>query len=439
MLFKMAFRNVLRNKRRSILTAVGIIIAVMLIIYAQGFITGMVDSMIENTALIKSGHVRIVTPEYLRRQKLSPLEEAVYINPELEEMVDGTPEVQAFTYRIPFGVLLSKDENSKPAFGTAIDVEREKRFLDLSGEKYLVEGSYLQASDEAILIGQGLAEELGFSIGDSLVIITSTAYGSPSGMNLAVKGIVKLGHANLDDNAFYIPLAAAQQLLDLEGRAAEVLVLLDSRDNAEKIASQWQEEAGDAMGLKFIPWQQDDILGFLYVVFNVYWVIYAIILLIASATIINTMLMAVFERIKEIGILKAMGMRGNRILWLLTAEASMIGLFGAIIGAVLGVVLTIIAPEVNFSSLSGQDMGSIYFNPIIKLNLSVDAAIACFLFGWFIATFRTLPGTTGNQSSSCRSFAQDIERSYDETLINHYSRSSVPRHLDACDNRKRDS
>lgn len=390
MLFKMAFRNVLRNKRRSILTAVGIIIAVMLIIYAQALFTGMIGNMIENTARIKTGHLRIVTPEYQRREKLFPLEEAVYITPELEELIEATPEVQTYTYRIPFGVLLSKDENSKPAFATAIDVEREKGFLDLSTEKYLVQGSYLKASDEAILIGQGLAEELGFKVGDSLVIITSTAYGSPSGMNLTIKGIVQLGHANLDNNAFYIPLAAAQQLLDLEGRAAEVLVLLDTRDNSEKVASGWQEEAGDAMGLDFVPWQQDDLLGMMSVVFQVYWVIYAIMLLIASATIINTMLMAVFERIKEIGILKAMGMRGNRILWLLTAEASMIGLFGAVIGAVLGVILAVIFPTINFSSLSGQDLGSIYFNPIINLNLTPGVVLACFLFGWFVATFTAL-------------------------------------------------
>jgi len=390
MLLKMAFRNVLRNKRRSILTAVGIIIAVMLIIYAQGFITGMVDSMLENTARIKSGHVRVVTPEYLRREKLSPLEEAVYITPELQEMVAETPEVEAFTYRIPFGVLLSKDERSKPAFGTAIDVEREKGFLDLSAENYLVEGSYLDAADEAILIGKGLAEELGFKVGDSLVIITADAYGSPSGMNLTVKGIIELGHANLDDNAFYIPLAAAQQLLDLKGRAAEVLVLLDSRDNSEKVASRWQAEAGDAMGLKFVPWQQDAFLGVLTMATRIYWVIYAIILLIASATIINTMLMAVFERMKEIGILKAMGMRGNRILWLLTAEASMIGLFGAVIGAVLGIVLVLLAPEVNFSALSGMAIGSIYFNPIIPVSLTPGVVLACFLFGWFVATLTAL-------------------------------------------------
>ncbi|MBN2381060.1 ABC transporter permease [candidate division WOR-3 bacterium] len=390
MLFKMAFRNVLRNTRRSILTAIGIIIAVMLIIFAQGFFTGMIDNMIENTARIKSGHIRIVSPEYLRREKLFPLEEAVYITPELEDMVENTTEVQAFTYRIPFGVLLSKDENSKPAFGNAIDVDREKGFLDLSDEKYLIEGSYLEPSDEAILIGKGLAEELEFKVGDSLVIITSTAYGSPSGMNLTVKGIVQLGQANIDDNAFYIPLAAAQQLLDLDGRAAEVLVLLDSRDDAEKVASTWQSQAGDEMGLAFVPWQQDTILGMLKVVFQVYWVIYFIILLIASATIINTMLMAVFERIKEIGILKAMGMRGNRILWLLTAEASMIGLFGAAIGAVLGVILVLVVPEINFSSISGQDLGSIYFNPIIKLNLTAGAAIGCFLFGWFVATLTAL-------------------------------------------------
>jgi len=391
MLLKLAFRNVLRNKRRSILTAVGIIIAVMLIIYAQGFITGMIDNMIENTARIKSGHVRIVTPEYLRREKLSPLEESVFITPELEEMVETTPEVTAYTYRIPFGVLLSKGENSKPAFGTAIDVDKEKNFLNLSDDRYLVEGAYLAANDEAILIGKGLAEELGFSVGDSLVIITADAYGSPSGMNLTVKGIIELGHANLDDNAFYIPLAAAQQLLDLDGRAAEVLVLLDTKDNSEKVASAWQEEAGDAMGLKFVPWQQDPILGMLTMMTRVYWVIYAIILLIASATIINTMLMAVFERIKEIGILKAMGMRGNRILWLLTAEASMIGLFGALIGAALGIVLVLLAPEVNFSALSGQDMGStIYFNPVIPVSLTPGVVFACFLFGWFIATLAAL-------------------------------------------------
>ncbi len=390
MLFKMALRNVLRNKRRSILSAVGIIIAVMLIIYAQGFVRGMIEGLIENTARIKTGHVRIVTPEYLRREKLSPLEQALYVTPELKKMLEQTPEVTAFTYRIPFGVLLSKGERSKPAFGTAIDVKREKEFLNLSTEEHLIEGSYLEADDKAILIGRGLAEKLKFTIGDSLVIITSTAYGSPSGIKLTVKGILELGQSNLNDNAFYIPLAAAQELLDLNGRAVEILVLLDNREDSKKIATTLQEEAGNSMGLLFIPWQQDDILAMLRMVFNIYWVMYGIILLIASATIINTMLMAVFERIKEIGILKAMGMSNISIMLLLTTEASIIALFGALIGAGLGIVLAMLAPEINFSSLASQDMGAIYFNPIIPVNLSPTVVLACAAFGWFIATLTAL-------------------------------------------------
>lgn len=390
MLFKLAFRNVMRNKRRSMLTAIGVIIAVMLIVYAQGFVSGMVDNMIENTARIESGHVRIARPEYLRREKLNPLQEALYLTPELTKMISQTPEVTAYTPRIQFGVLLSKGENTKAAFGNAVDVRREKDFLDLSSNDYLIQGSYLESNDKAVLMGKGLARNMGYSVGDSLTIITSTAYGSPSGMNLMLKGIVETGQAGLDDNSFYLPLPAAQHILNLEGRASEILVLLESREQGEEVAAKWRKETGDEANLKFVPWQQDDLLGMMRVVFRIYWVIYFIILLVASATIINTMLMAVFERIKEIGILKAMGMRGRRILGMLTLEASMIGLFGAALGAVLGVVLTIIAPQVNFSSLSGQDLGSVYFDPLIKLNLSVGVAFGCFLFGWFVATLTAL-------------------------------------------------
>lgn len=390
MLLKLALRNVMRNRRRSILTALGVIIAVTLIIYSQGFITGMIDNVLENTARIKSGHVRIATPEYERRKNLSPLENSLSITPELEKTIEQNPHVKAFTYRIQFGVLLSNGDNSKPGFGTAIDVEREKSFLDLSSAKYLLEGSYLAPDDKAVLIGKGLAEDLGFKVGDSLVIITSTAYGSPTGMNLGVKGIVELGQANLDERVFYIPLAAAQQLLDLQAKAAEVLVLLDSKENAEKVAAAWQKEAGESMGIDFIPWQKDEVVGWMNMAFQVFWVIYFVILLIASATIINTMLMAVFERIKEIGILKAMGMRSSSILWLLTIEASMIGLFGSLIGAILGVVLYFAVPVLNFSSIAGQDLGTIYFNPLIRLHLTAGAAIGCFLFGWLVATLTAL-------------------------------------------------
>ncbi len=390
MLFNLALRNVMRNKRRSILTALGIIIAVALLIYSQGFISGMIGNMIENTARIKTGHIRIVTHEFERRKSLYPLGEALYITPELERMIENTPQVRAFTYRIPFGVLLSNGNISKPAFGNAIDVEREKGFLDLSTGKYLKEGSYLAPNDKGILIGKGLAEDLGFKVGDSLVVITSDAYGSPSGINLTVKGIIELGQPNLDEKVFYVPLAAAQELLGLQGRAAEALVLLDSRENADRVAAKWQKDAGETLGLDFIPWKNDDFLGMMSMVFKVFWVIYFVILLIASATIINTMLMAVFERIKEIGILKAMGMRSSSILWLLTVEASMIGFFGAVVGTVFGLLLALAAPVVNFSSLAGQDLGTIYFDPIIRLDLSAAAVVGCFLFGWFVATLTAL-------------------------------------------------
>ena len=349
-LFRMALRNLTRNTRRSFLSALSLVIALMMIVFAQGFIRGMLDQTEDNTARYKTGHVRIAAEEYLRQERLLPLSEAVTTGPSLDSVITRVPGVAARTDRIRFGVLLDHDDNNVPAMGLAADPEMERDVFRL--QNAIVDGDYLSGADDEIIMGTGLAEKLHIDVGDTLVLITQTAWGSPTGANLVVKGTVRTGAGQIDATHFFMTLAGAQDLLDMDGRVSEVVLMLNDRHRATSAAAALQQgldETGFA-DTKALAIDSDVMISFFGMAETIYFLIYLIILAVASTAIINTMMMVVFERTREIGMMKALGMTNRSVIGVLVLESAFIGLAGSVAGVIFGAALVL--------GLSGQESTS---------------------------------------------------------------------------------
>jgi putative ABC transport system permease protein len=242
------------------------------------------------------------------------------------------------------------------------------------------------------MLGIGLAERLDMTVGDTLTVITRTAYDSPTGMNLVIKGIFQTGIGGIDRSIFYIPLDVGQTLLDLESRATEIIILVKDPGKAVQVAQSIR--LGNDYSI--VPYQYNTILRYVNMAERIYAIFYLVVLLVACSAIANTMLMIVFERTKEIGMMKALGLNNLSIVSLLTIEAAIIGIVGSLLGSVGGTILSywLKYKGIDISLASSTSSADMPFGPIIYLAPTPFIVVSAFLLGLFVTiTVALLPIT----------------------------------------------
>ncbi|MDH5720004.1 MAG: FtsX-like permease family protein [Spirochaetia bacterium] len=331
MLFKFAFRNVLRNKKRSLLTFLSIFLGAIIVGLASGWINGMVAVYQNNFTKYQTGHIRITTEEFIKRQKFMPVDELISNHEKLISEIKKIEEIRDVRERVRFGILLGHKENTVSAFGIGINLNDNEYQL----KEKLIEGAVKKSG---IYIGSILAKKAGVKVGDELLIATKTSQGGLNGIKLKVEGIFKIAMM-YDKNSFFISLADAKKLLKIYNGTTEIFIYGKNIENSEIykqkisallppgiLAQTYREQLGDFMSL------MESMKG-------VYIIIEALILFLACFVVINTMMMAIFERLHEIGTLKSMGMTDRQLFLNFTLEGSIIGAAGGILGAIVGYAL----------------------------------------------------------------------------------------------------
>jgi putative ABC transport system permease protein len=200
----------------------------------------------------------------------------------------------------------------------------------------IISGSFLTADDSGgLLIGKPVADKLHLKTGDNVSLSVNTANGDVAEQTFSVRGIYSTNTNSFDGATIFLPLAKAQAITQTQNHASTVFVLLNDIADTEKVAN-----ALKVSNLKVLTWKDLNplILDFETLANSYIYILYLIILAIAASVIINTLIMSVYERTREIGILSAIGMRGGRIMWLFLAESVLLAVGGVLMGVVLGVL-----------------------------------------------------------------------------------------------------
>jgi putative ABC transport system permease protein len=359
-MLKLALRNVFRNRRRSILTGLSIVLSVSIFIFLWSLVQGEAVGIFGAFIKIQSGHVRLMNPDYAKRERMLPLQYYLADYDGLRAKVAQLPGVKIATGRIKFGVLLDYQGNTKQTLGIGFDPQAEEAILGLS--KKMVAGRLIGVTTDEVNIGILMAQDLGLKQGDILTVVTQTVYGSFGAKNFKVVGIFNYGSPNIDRHTFFISIPTAQQLLDLPGSVTEIFIMLKDQYRARPLAAElnkifagryiaqaWQDQGAIYMFMVMINW----IFGFIMV----------IIVLLSAFTILNTMFMTVLERTREIGMMKALGMRNGQLVSMVMLEAMVLGVLASGIGAVLGTIfmylLTIYGIDVT-TTVSKMDFPTPY-------------------------------------------------------------------------------
>jgi putative ABC transport system permease protein len=342
-ILSLAFRNVWRNKRRSLLAFLSIAIALLLTVFLQGWRDGLLDSLVKNYTKNETGHIRIAAKKFEDKYRFAPVTEVLADPGQIIRTVMADPEiaknVAIITQRITFGVMLANNGNTKTTVALAGDPETEKQLLMLN--KSVKSGRYLSGPREC-LMGSRIAESLNYRVGDTVRVMTQ---GSDYALHLkkfVMAGIFETGMNVLDDAVFQIPLDDAKNLLAMGAGTQQIVVLLKDYRKAASVAAMIRRKIPDPT-ISVAPWTTvGDMYHLVRLSQRIYGWIYVIVILLGAFIISNIMMMVVIERRKEIGILKSMGVPRVHILGLFLAEGTILGLFGSIIGGAAGYVINIV-------------------------------------------------------------------------------------------------
>ncbi len=384
-IIKLAWRNIWRNWRRTILTSLAVALGMISIIFSYSYLEGITESIYKSLIETELGHVKIVSREFLRLERIMPKEHLIYNSKDLEAGIASLPGISAMTERIKFRLILSSEDENEPCLGIGINPEQEKSFFDL--RQHLIQGDYFQESAAEMFIGNGLAQKLEVGLGDELLAVTTDINYSTYALTFKVAGIFKTGFTFMDKNFFYIPIEKAQEMLDCQGAVHEILLLLEDAEKAKEISSEiltFLKQKGLEDTLTAVPWQDNFFMTYLPFAEIIFSGILLIIMFIAALVILNTMLMAVLERTHEIGIIKSMGMRNGGIVTLILVESTFIGLLGVFIGGLIGSGLSLLAQNTGLDftkMMEKMEFEFAFFSPIIYPKFTFGILLGAVLFG----------------------------------------------------------
>jgi len=329
--FKLAFRNLGRNKSRSLLSALAVGIGMALLLLMASVLEGEMTGALQNTIRLQSGHIQ-VRPSSYEEGKVSLKWEDLIENPDqVVQQLKSMSQVTTATPRLIASSILTVRDESKGVqiLGIEPDSAANQPFRD-----GMITGEFIKADDrEGILIGNVLADKFSLKVNDKLNLLVTTSNGDVNEQLFTVRGIFTTRTPGYDESTIFMPLAKAQAITATENHVSTIFVLLQDSNQADAVA-----EALKSNNYKILTWREQNAFITQFEDFaNAFFiVIYLIVLGITATVVTNTLVMAVFERTREIGILSAIGMKGRGIMAQFLAEAALLATGGVIAGLLIG-------------------------------------------------------------------------------------------------------
>lgn len=364
-LLTVAWRSLWRHRRRSLITATAMAVGVALCMATMAFNDGMFEAMFEVMIEQQLGHAQVHHPDYPKKRVMQDTIPATVLG-----RIDTTPGTVAAAPRLQGFALLGTESKSSGALLVGVDAEREAQVTPIT--RRVTAGAFLTpGTTGGIVLGQRLAQELGVDVGGSVVAVTQASDGSLGNGVYTVQGLVKTGNAQVDRSGAYLAVADLQDLLVLPDQLHGVLILTEDPTSIAPYVERLRAEvATDTIEVQ--PWwetspQAAQMMGMRD--FSAGMVL-TIVFGAAGLGILNTMMMSVFERTRELGVLKALGLRPTRMVGLILVESLMLAGLAVSIGLVLGgaidTFLVFRGFDLSASAKEGISFSGVVIDPVIK-------------------------------------------------------------------------
>jgi ABC-type lipoprotein release transport system permease subunit len=333
LLLRLAWRNVWRHKRRTLIIVIAMGFTLAMMMMYDGLIAGFNQAIYGNAIKVLGGNLQVHAAGYRSEADSNPIlplaDDTLVVQTALAQ-----PQVLAATRRIHTGGLAASREG---AFAVRIiGIEPEAEYDVNLAAQHVVSGRYLTAEDgDSIFIGKGLAEAMGAGVGDRITLTGRARHEQMRRRTMTVVGVYDLGMTDIEKRTIYISLAEAQVLYDLTGQSTEVAIALNRLGEEPLVLAAMRPALP---GYEVESWETNfpELQAALTSKGGVMNIFSVVILMIAAIGILNLLLMAVYERTREIGLLGALGLRPGQVSALFILEGTLIGLVGVAVGIALG-------------------------------------------------------------------------------------------------------
>ncbi len=328
----MAWRNIWRNKKRTMITVAAVFVAVILSTFMSSMQEGTYSKMIDNVVKFYSGYIQIHHSGYWESKSINDIYEP---DNELINVIKAVPEVTFYVPRLESFSLISSGENTRGGALIGIDPVREDRLTELS--KWVNEGEYLTPGDDGILIAVNLAKHLNLHLGDTVILLSQGYHGASAAGLFPVRGFLKFPSPQLNNYGAYVSIEKAREFFSAPGMVTSMVLLADDYANVAKakrhlvsnLGEKYKAMTWDEMQPEIVQMIEGDRAGAV--------IMKAILYIVIGFGILGTIIMMVSERKRESGIMIAVGMQKYRLERILFYETLLIGLAGVIVGFLLSI------------------------------------------------------------------------------------------------------
>ena len=400
-LIKIAYRNIWRNKRRTLFCLFAVGIAVFFIVIYSGMIDGMTRSINELVQVFELGHVRIVSSDYEAQSEYMPVQFPVTIIEnekevsnwkELASRIKEIPGVRAVFPRISTFATL-QESTIKHAILWGIDIENEiktNNFNLTTKKDGLIEGQWPAPGSNGCAVGSVFAQKAGLTIGDRVPLKTISAQYSDKIWSPVITGIFYMDYIKYDEQVIIVDIERLQRLLVLEDATQSLVIFANDERQSASIASSIERIMGEDNVVT--DWNDNYWVAVMKVMTPAYTIVFFVFLIVASFLIINTVVMIIHERIKEIGMMGCLGMTRAEIVKVFFFESLFLAAFGAFAGVVVGGIFTGIGSffPLRMGDLYGNTFSDMPLGNSIFFQFSFVSLLRAWIMGVVVASLFTL-------------------------------------------------
>lgn len=333
---RLAWRDVWRQRRRTFLIAIGMGVTMALLVFYDGLIGGFEQAIYGNAIQLLGGNIQVHAPGYNDkpgRKPLLPLDDPDAV----VQAAESHPDVVVASKRIVTGGLVTNREGAFAVSLVGVETDKEGKITPVL--QNISSGRYLLPDDgDVIVIGQGLATAMEIAVGDRITVVGNSIHEQTRQRTMTVVGIYDVGVPSVEKTTIYVSLAEAQSLFGLDGQVTEVVISLKQIGLEPGVIAAINKAAP---GYEVESWETSipDLKKTMDMKTGIMSYLGVFMLGIAAIGILNLLMMAVFERTREIGIIGALGLKPREITFLFLLEGTLIGVMGAVFGAVLGTLI----------------------------------------------------------------------------------------------------
>lgn len=344
-MFKLALRNIFRQKIHTFMTLAAIISGVAGIILAGGWVHDIYTQLGEALIHSQSGHLQVYRQGYFAAGSRSPEKYLIDAPDTIRQQIAGETGVAQVMARLNFSGLINNGKSDLPIIGEGMQPDLEAA---LGSSIRIVAGRQLADKDSfGILLGKGVAQALQLQPGDPVTLLVNTLDGALNSLDFEVTGIFQSFSNDYDARAIRIPLAAAQELLGTSGVNALVVSLQHTEETGAIAARLRQALASSGMEVKTWVELNDFYEKTVEMYKGQFGVLQIIILIMVLLSVANSVNMSIFERAGEFGTMMALGNRSSHVFWLIVSENCLLGLIGGSLGVGVGILLALIISAIG--------------------------------------------------------------------------------------------